>query len=168
MKNKFINGLLLVLVMSFTSCYDDLEVGGTETQNMSGDWWVQLLIDDGAGNWVDGFGVGYFHVSTYNTAANTSSEMWLDDHGFWPYKAKVPINYDSQTFSAVDLADPFSDPDLPVTATIMDGKILDDVATTSGGNQSDSIHYRIEWSDYPGVDFMVAGYRRTGFAEDEH
>jgi hypothetical protein len=38
----------------------------------------------------------------------------------------------------------------------------------SGGNKSDLISYKIEFSDDPGTIYEVNGYKRTGFAEDEH
>ncbi|WP_409187208.1 lipid-binding protein [Antarcticibacterium sp. 1MA-6-2] len=48
------------------------------------------------------------------------------------------------------------------------GKVLLDAATTSGGNITDSIHMNVEFSDDPGTVYTLAGYRRTGFLEDEH
>ena len=55
-----------------------------------------------------------------------------------------------------------------ITVNIANGKILPGAATSSGGNVTDSIYFQIEFSDDPGTLYDVAGYRRTGFLEDEH
>lgn len=152
---------MLALTM-FISCDEggDLDIGGTATQDMAGDWYVEFLVDG-----QDIYGLGYSLLSTYNTAANKNTEMWIDDHeNTWAYKLKTSVDYANKTFSGTDLENQVYD----ITATINDGKILKDAATTSGGNVSDSIYFEIEFSDQPGTIYQVTGYKRTGFPEDEH
>jgi hypothetical protein len=163
-----ITSLLLLLVTFTLSCdrVGDETVGETSTKEMSGDWYVTFKVGG-----VDVYNLGYTLLSTYNTAANNGSEMWIEDHknSYW-YKMKTPINYSAKTFGGTGLASsvPDGSSTYDVTCKITDGKIVKDGATTSGGNKSDLISYKIEFSDDPGTIYEVNGYKRTGFAEDEH
>lgn len=152
------------MVGSF-SCQKELKPGGTATQDFSGDWWVFLLGDDGDGNYVDVWGAGYLLLSTYNTAANVPDKMFLD-FGWWPFKGVVDLDQSANLFGGIDIQS--INPDLDITATIENGTIIRNAATTSGGNVADSIYMIIEFSDDPGYPYILAGYRRTGFEEDEH
>ncbi|MCS2850460.1 hypothetical protein NXX05_24180 [Bacteroides thetaiotaomicron] len=55
----------------------------------------------------DPFGAGHLQMSTYNTASNSETEVWLDDLGnFWEYKKlKVNVNYAARTFSTTGFVD---------------------------------------------------------------
>lgn len=171
MKNKIeINNpifiVLMLLASMFISCdaTGDLDPGGTAVQEMAGDWFVELLTDDGSGNLVDMYGIGYYKLSTFNTASDDGTELFLDDHGLWPMKSIANVNLDSKTFSGDGLGNEY---DESVTVNIMDGKILTDAATTTGGNKSDSIYFRVIYADDT-REFVIKGYKRTGFVEDEH
>lgn len=167
MKIKFFNILLMLSLIGFATSCDRVgdgdvsdDQGGTSTQEMAGDWYVKFTVDG-----VDVYNLGYTLLTTYNTAANNGQEMWIDDHGnTWEYKVKAPINYTAQTFSGANLQNQSYD----VKMTITEGKILKGAATTTGGNKSDSIVYKVEFADDPGTIYTVGGYKRTGFAEDEH
>lgn len=152
---------LLALTM-FVSCDEggDPDIGGTAVESMAGDWYVKYLVDG-----EDIYGLGYKLLSTYNTAANVSTEIWVDDHDLWPLKVKATSNTSDLTFSGTNMEN-IAGTDL--TATITEGKILKEAATTSGGNISDSIYIQIEFSDDPGTIYTLEGYKRTGFADDEH
>ena len=158
---------MILFATSFLSCdaTNDLEPGGTAVQEMAGDWFVQLLADDGTGNLVDIYSIGYFRISTYNTSENISSELFVDDHGLWPMKSIVNVDIGSKTFSGNALSNEY---DETITSDIANGFILSDAATTTGGNVSDSIYYKVEFSDDPGTEYFITGYKRTGFLEDEH
>ncbi|TXF77361.1 lipid-binding protein [Chryseobacterium sp.] len=167
MKRKFLNILLMLsLIGLVTSCdrVGDGDVsddqGGTSTQEMAGDWYVKFTVDG-----QDVYNFGYTLLTTYNTAANNGQEMWIDDHdNTYEYKVKTPINYSTKTFSGANLQNQSYD----VAMTITEGKILKGAATTTGGNKSDSIVFKVEFADDPGTIYTVGGYKRTGFAEDEH
>ncbi|MBB4807411.1 hypothetical protein HNP38_002717 [Chryseobacterium defluvii] len=169
-KNIFKVLLVFIVALLFIpiSCdrVEDIDDEGTSTQDMAGDWFVTRSV---GGVEVS----GHVLISTYNTSANNGSEMWIDDHegniwGFadYPIKFKTPINYSQKTFGGSSLQNLYQDYD--ITINVSDGKILKDAATTSGGNKSDSIIFKAEFSDEPGVIYTFAGYKRTGFAEDEH
>lgn len=164
--------ILFFLTISgiFYSCDEggELDPGATEVVDMAGDWYVQTQDESGA------VLLDYTLISTYNTSAN-ESEMWVDDHSnIWIFKCKTPVNTSSLTFSGMDLESSIDDdgdpatPNYEITVNISEGKILKDAATTAAGNVTDSIYFKAEFSDDPGTIYQIAGYKRTGFLEDEH
>jgi hypothetical protein len=151
---------MLVGVMIITSCQKELEIGETATKKMAGEWFLRTS-DDGGQTWGD-----YTHFSTYNTASNSSSEMWIDDlETFWQMKGKVNIDLNNKTFSGTDIQNEYYES----TFTITDGKILEKAAKASGSKTvTDSLYFKATFSDDPGTEYILAGYRKTGFLEDEH
>lgn len=153
----------LVLIISSASCRKEPVAGGTVTQKLAGEWWVQFPDDD------EYFGgAGYLPFSTYNTAANSPDSMFVDDlKGIWEIKGKVKIDVSNQTFSAENIVNEYYDS----TFSIIDGKILTGAATAPGsGDKTDSISFSFTLSDddVPGTVHHAAGYKRTGFSEDDH
>ena len=162
---KNITILFAAMAVMFTSCKKDFEPGGTEVEKMAGDWWVTATIMDN-GQELGDAGVGHFRMYTYNTAANSSTEMWLEDGGFfWDYKVKVNIDYNNRTFTTNDFIDNTS---YECKVKITDGKILEGLATTPSGMPADSIVYMIQFSDDENnLTYKVSGFRRTGFSNDD-
>ncbi len=161
MKSKL---LIFLAFLSFgvVSCDlgDDPEVTGTATEAVAGEWWVTFSA---GGEDL----TGYTELTTSNTAANVASEFLITDNAHqWDYKVKSPLNLSAQTFGGTGLQNLVEGYD--ITMSITNGKILENVATSTGGNVTDSIYFDIEFSDDPGTIYTVAGYRRTGFLEDEH
>jgi hypothetical protein len=160
--------LALMLVLGMGSCKKAPVIGGTATQALAGEWWVKL--DNGADATGD-FGPGYYNFSTYNTAANIPTEMWVDDDNnaksFWDIKGKVTTNVANRTFSGTNIANQ----DYTSTFTITNGVIIPNAATAPGSkDKTDSIYFNITFSDDPvlGTVHKVAGYKRTGFSQDDH
>jgi len=160
--------LIVLLVVTVESCRKDPKVGGTAVQNLSGEWWVK--IDNGNDPTGD-FGPDYYNFSTYNTASNTPDSMWVDDDNnaksFWDVKGKVHTNVANRTFSAANI----DNQDYTSTFTITNGKIIPKGAHASGTKDVvDSIYFEITFSDdpVPGTLHKVGGYKRTGFAQDDH
>lgn len=196
---KYISLALMTIALSFGFVSCDVETneepGGTNVQNMAGRWTVSVSQVDENGNVVfepeDLFGVVDADLFTYNTSANSSTEMWIDDDGnFWSFKFKMPINYGAGTFSATDVlynddmreiaeliaagqtpTDKNGNPLTAETATITDGKILYGQGHNIHGMPTDSISFYITFSDDPyGAQFgyakhHVAGTRYSGFYE---
>ena len=153
----------IILSSAFVSC--DLgkepEIEGTKIQEMCGEWYIEVLDING-----DLAAPGYHLITTSNTAANTATDMILDDHELWPCKVKCQVNYAGKLIVAASgLSNEY---DETIGVSIKEGKIIKDAATTSGGNTSDSIYIRLEFADDPGTEYIYAGYKRTGFLEDEH
>ena len=97
--NKYLILLIAAVAFTFVSCNNDTEPGGTEVKSMSGEWWVTCTFESTPGVWEDAVG-GHVKFSTYNTAANKSTEMCLNDLGkIWPFKSVVDVDYTAKTFS---------------------------------------------------------------------
>src|SRR5690606_34339586 len=139
MKRLLFTAIFIISQFLFISCEKE-EIGGTATQKMAGEWYVKVVAIDDNGDVVyedeDLFGLGYFHLDTYNSAANIPTEMWINDNGnFWDFKAKIKVDLDAMTFHAEDVQNEAYDSRL----TITDGKILLGAATTPSGMPADSI-----------------------------
>jgi len=159
-KIKFL--LFFVTLGFFVSCDEggEQDPGATAAVAMAGDWYVKLLINN-----VDVYGIGYYQLSTYNTAANDGTQIWIDDHGLWPAKVKATINLSGLTFDGSALANEYK---ASATADISNGKIIKKGTTAPSGTVVDSIFFNVEYADDPGTVYEVTGYKRTGFLEDEH
>lgn len=149
--------MLLLVVTTYSSCKKDQVIGGTEVQDMSGEWWVNTTYDGGES--------GFYKISTFNTAANSASEMWIDDDNtFYGLKAKVKTNVSSHTFTADEADELYYE----VKVTITDGKVIKNAATAPGtGIKTDSIYFNATFTGDPTV-YNYAGYKRTRFHEDDH
>jgi hypothetical protein len=156
--------LFTLLALFFTSCQKDIEPGETAVRSMSNEWWLE---------W-DGLPETFFPFSTYNTADNNTTQMWLDDNftfktltGDEQLKGKVNVDLNNLTFSGTDI--PNADPNLPITFTVTNGKIIPNGAKGPvSGAVTDSIYFELAFSDEPGTVYKMSGYARTRFAEDDH
>lgn len=140
--------------------------------------------------WYDEFGKVY-EFRTFNTAANNTTEMWLEDASFWATQTKVNVDLANKTFEApgtltqeanevetsagvytVLSAYTNSGNDIAYGCgvVIMGGKILKDAAHAPGsGMQTDSIVFYIKYNDdyNENMYYRVSGYRKTGYTEDD-
>lgn len=165
--------LCLVGTLLYTSCKKD-EIGGTNGEKTAGEWYVTVVAVDEEGNVVyeddELFGIGHFHLDTYNTSTDDPTEMWIDDNtNFWETKGKISVDPNALTFSGADVPNQYYDSQFTVT----NGKILLKAATTPSGMPADSIVFNLNFSDdnYPEQlgfsSYKVSGYRYTGFAGDD-
>lgn len=163
MKNILTKSCMIVCIsMVFSSC--DLTetpvIEGTKLEEMCGEWWFR--ISSGG----DLVAPNYFLLTTSNTSANTNVDLLLDDHETWPCKVKCKVDLSTLAFvQQANIANYYSS---NIGVSIKEGKILKKAATTTGGNVSDSIYIKFEFADDPGTEYIYAGYKRTGFLEDEH
>lgn len=165
---KYIKYSLILLVFGLVSCDlgSEPDIEGTKLQAMCGEWWVQVYA---AGEDQE---LGYHLLTTANTADNNETDLITDDHGlltpydYPPIKVISKVNLGGLLFN--------NTPDLPnlnageSAVSILEGKIIKGAATTPGGNKTDSIYVKFEFKTVPGEQYEYAGYRRTGFREDEH
>lgn len=154
--------ILLMVVAVLSSCKKDDETPGTAMKAMAGEWFLHYS-DDGGETWGD-----YAHFSTYNTASNSATAMWIDDlETFYnpSMKGVVSVDLANKTFSGTNVVNKNGD----LTFTITDGKLLEKAAMAPGSKTiTDSLYFNVVFSDDPTVTYTLAGYRKTGFAEDEH
>lgn len=160
--------MAIALSFGFAGCSTETseEPGGTNVQKMAGRWDVQVDVVDESGSvlYEDPYGLGTITIMTYNTADNSSNQMWLDDDGkFWAFQMKVDVDYQARTFSC-----PEKDYDAAGTGTavVTGGKILEGAAKNLHGMPNDSIVFNIKFSDDDNnFTFRVSGQRYTGFYE---
>lgn len=162
--------MLVFSLFIITSCEKD-EIGGTATEKMAGEWYVTADAVDASGKVVysDYYGLGKFHLDTYNTSSNSTTELWINDNGnFWDFQTKINIDLKTMTFQATDAQNIAYNSKL----TITNGKILLGAATTPSGTPGDSIVFNVTFNDDTApaddgfVTYRVAGYRYTGLAND--
>lgn len=162
-KTQFIIPVATFLIMSFFSCdvVEDYDAGATKVVEMAGDWYVKTF--DG-----DTEVIGYQLISTYNTAADNGNQIWIDDHQhIWEFKAKANVDYQNLTFDGDNLESKVGD--YEITVSISNGKITKGDVLTDAENPTDGISFDIQFSDdTDNKTYTIKGYKRTGFAEDEH
>lgn len=164
----------LSLVFLLTSCdklddldsYKKIDVGGTATMPFNGEYWVTFdAYNSTTKTWERDPGkLGYVRIMFYNLASNIADSVWFDDlHALDPFgldamKAKVKCDVKSKKFAETTNA----------AFKVFDGAVILKGALTPGKNVSDSIYITFELAADPGVTYRYAGYRRTGFLEDDH
>lgn len=178
-------------LLTLVACSKD-EIGGTEMESMAGQWYCTIDAVDDNGNIItqtlDGSpndGTNYFGletgktlVLTYNVAANTPDQMWVNimgvgnfaaDHknpGYPDYDFITKVNCDqaSLTFSSkesLNIADPVIwshededgnvviDAQVDPMAVSIEGKILKGAGHQNNGSPADSIIMYVKYKDDP-------------------
>ena len=190
---KVLYSAALLLLATLTSCEKE-DIENTATVNMAGQWYVQVDAVDDAGkpikNGEDYFGFGRVVIVTCNTAANSTSEMLIDDlggfdvaagygNGNYPsysLKSKINVDLGALTFSsnnATNLSDKNKfDSDLyPIT--IEGGKILPGAGRQNNGSVADSIVFYVKYAGDPWfpddgyAKYKVSGIRYSGLVEND-
>lgn len=160
-KNIIINTVVMALLVLFSSsCKKDQEIGGTAVQNLAGDWYVKV---NGTGS--------YITLSTYNTAANLSTEMWLQSTGLKSgtvalgVKGKVAVDANAQTFTGTNVANVASTSATIPTFNVANGKVVSNGTTGPvSKTPTDLISLDITIN---GVTYKVEGFHKTGFQVDD-
>ena len=164
MKKFMYTAIVAIVLINFASCKKDFDAGGTTQQQLTNEWWAKLLLKGQDQT-------GYQKYLTYNTSSMDS--LWVDDQkNGYGFKVKAGFDASAQTFSTSTAGSPNSyyvgTPNFPATARIMDGKVITRGARSPSGVITDSIYFRVIFSDDPTDTFTVAGYGRTNRAEDDH
>ncbi|WP_298484224.1 lipid-binding protein [uncultured Maribacter sp.] len=147
----------ILFVTSFVAC----EVESVPDEN-------DVVISEVTGTWVvdmiyNGDDAGTNTISIYNTGANDTNVMWLDDQEHsWGLKAQVPLDLAALTFGGTALDELY----YGVTVDITEGIIVKGGATTPSGDIVDSISFKAEFSDIPGEIWEYSGYKSTAKIED--
>lgn len=170
MKNNILI-LVAFLVIIMASCKtEDIDPGKADNNDLSGEWFVEYNHPV-FGH--DPFGVGYTRLLTSTTASQSATELIItDEENFWEYRVKAKMDVASKTFGSADTLANYIHDDVRVL--IRNGKIIEGAVTTAAGVVTDSIYFEVWFEDLEGSTgiesdtLIVAGYRRTGFLEDEH
>jgi hypothetical protein len=150
--------LASMLVLGMGSCKKDPVVGGTAVQALAGEWWVTTVGSDGSTSKV-------YALSTYNLASNRPDSLWIDDgNKYYGLKAKVGCSVPGLSFSVASANELY----FGVKVTVTLGKIMPMAATAPGSkDKTDSIYFKAVFTGDP-VTYTYSGYKRTGFAQDDH
>ena len=130
-----------------------------------------------------------YTFDTYNTSDNLTNQMWMRCTSSIPtfsavstipksFKAKISCDAAALSFSTtgitqnLNVAASTSWPAYPVNAiidsiTITEGKITLNSVTMPSLVKSDRISFKLAKTKVPGVTYLVEGYRRTRWNEDE-
>lgn len=156
--------VFLITLLGVYGCddegYEDYNSLETMTKDLSGDWYVSVYDESGNDNLT-----GYFLFSIYNTAEDNAS-MWIDDHNsVFPLKAVVSANVDELTFSVQSAENVYDDEG---AATVSEGKVFRDGGMASNTKAVvDSLAFKVTFANDENT-YLVAGFKRSGFLEDEH
>lgn len=163
---KKIIAIIAFSLVALVSC-NKFQVENTATVNLAGNWVCTVYGDDGNGNWAI---LGGAEFLTYNTVANVPTEIWITDQkGFWETFCKIDAN--NGAFSFGKEGKEYLDNYNGVGQMIWGGKVTNGGAKAPGTKSTvDKIEFFIAFSDdntpYCSP-YYVAGYRRTGFPEDD-
>ncbi|PIB34307.1 hypothetical protein BFP72_02100 [Reichenbachiella sp. 5M10] len=166
MKNIFRNIILPFMFLGLVSSCDQesADPGATEMEALAGEWYIQYYVETpaGSGEFAD-TGYGYYKVITSNTAANTATEMLVDDLG-WGITYKVDVS--GFEFSVTDSPDLAGSTD---AVSINNGIVIPDGGLSTSGVVTDSISFEfVQPTATDNALYRASGVRRTGFLEDEH
>jgi len=163
--------ILVAMVVALGACdpndtIEEYTVETTELGSMlAGEWYVTYTVDGDV--WASNS-----KISTFNTVADSGTEMWIDDaENFWGLKAVLNCDPTTNTFSGEQVDELY----YGIKVDITNGKILPGAGTTAAGNVTDSISFEVTYFDIDSdtglldpTHAVVGGVRRTGFLEDEH
>jgi len=163
-KNKNIAAfsIAILVLVCLGSCKKEFDSGNTVTQKLANEWWCRLLLNNQDLT-------GYQKYATYNTSKGDS--LWVDDfENGYGFKIKAQYDLSALTFSTGGSANQYYNgtPNFPQTAKIVGGKVLPMAGHSTSGILTDSIYFKIVFSDDPVDTFVVAGTARTNRAEDDH
>lgn len=164
---------MAALALLTAACGKD-EPGATATEQLAGQWYVTAAALDEQGSVAKEYtSLGHFLILTYNTAANSGSEIWVDDRGkFWNFKVKASA-------AALTFATGGAAPNAALNrdgtpyecqVRVEEGRILPGAATTPHHTPADSVVMYVSFSDDSpafGTRYRLAGYRYTGLTADD-
>lgn len=154
--------LVFILVLfTIISCNKKtFDPGATSAVKVTNEWWVNLYLGGQAQY------SSFSKIETYNTAANTDS-IWVDDLGnLWQFKIRAKFNADSLTFRATNAPNYW--PKYPITVSIQNAKVMPNMAKSTTGVVTDSIYFKVIFSDDPTNTYEVKGTGRTMWTPDDH
>jgi len=156
MYKKFV--FIAIVLFTIVSCEKSFVPGATKSKDVANEWWADLYVD----------GAAYYgtpsKIMTYNTVADNDS-IWVDDGGnLWDFKVKAKFDAKALTFQTTDAQNENYD----ITVTITDGKIMPKAAKSTTGVVTDSIYFKVVFSDDPTNTYEIRGTGRTMWAEDDH
>jgi hypothetical protein len=169
--------LLCVFAATLISCetYQDPEVEYSPIYPLSGEWRVRITnVNTNAL-----VSSSMYTFGTYNTTDNSTTQMWIRTTSNVPtfhptstlrtLKSKISCDVAGLSFSTTSIVQNLGVTTNAVidTITITEGKITLGDVTMPSKVKSDRIRFKLTKTKSPGVTYLVEGYRRTRWQEDE-
>lgn len=107
-----------------------------------------------------------------NNTDNLSDKCWVRIGSYsstaaYAINGKLDCNVSSLTFSGTEIMNLAGNVETSTAKfTLKEGKILLMAAKAPSGAKADSIHFTYTSTKKPGITYVVAGYRYTGWVED--
>lgn len=172
--------ILCFFLVTAASCetYKDYEIEYSPVYPLSGEWIVKFTDTSVTPNVTDKITV----LSTYNTADNSTTQMWIRDVTSTsgatavPYYVipvtgkfcgKINCSVAGKSFSGENINNTQVTTGTIPTFTITEGTIVIDGYDTATKGKSDRITFKMTDSRKGGKVYSVTGFRRTRWLDDE-
>ena len=171
--------LILSFFLAFAAgceTYDDYKIEYSSVYPLSGEWMVRFTT---VTKTVDGLTdstitSGLIVLSTFNTADNSTTQMWIratssSTNAAYTgrFTGKINCNVADKTFTGDNTVNTYFSSGTIPTFTISAGTIVTDGYDTASKGKSDKITFTMIDTRKPGKTYTVSGFRRTRWAEDE-
>jgi len=170
--------LLCVFAATLVSCetYSDPKEDNTPIYPLSGEWRVRIR-NVNADTLVNK--TGMYTFGTYNTSDYSSTQMWIRTTSAIPtfhatsalrtLKSKISCDVTGLSFSTTGVVQNIGVSSNAVidTITITEGKVTLNSVLMPSGVMSDRITFKLTKTKSKGVTYLIDGYRRTRWNEDE-
>ena len=160
--------LIFIAIVFFTlnACKKTFDPGTTKAAKVANEWWANLYKDGQPVNST------FAKIETYNTATNNDS-IWIDDLGnLWNFKIKAKFDATSLTFQATNaVSKNYLTPppgNAYITVTITEAKIMPLAAKSTTGVPTDSIYFKVVFSDDAATTYEIKGTGRTRWSPDDY
>jgi hypothetical protein len=167
-KKLFILCFFLVITASCET-YKDYVMEFSPVYPLSGEWLVRFT-DTSVTPSVSGLVV----LSTFNTADNSTNQMWIRATSTSTaaaytgrFTGKISCDVAAKTFSGSAVPNTFYTAAPIPTFTVTGGTVITDGYDTATGGKSDKITFTITDTRKPGKTITVSGFRRTRWLDDE-
>ena len=166
--------ILCFFLVTAASCetYKDYEIEYSPVYPLSGEWMVRFTDAS-----VTPSTSGLFVMSTFNTADNSTTKMWIRVTSTSAtaaniaytgrFDGKISCDVAAKTFSGENVVNTYYTTGTIPTFTITAGTVIKDGYDTATGGKSDKITFTITDSRKPGKTKTVTGFRRTRWLDDE-
>ena len=165
MKSKTLIYVLLAFVgITASSCKKDQpDVEVSPVYPMSGEWYVKVYNADNTLARAT-----YTTLSTYNTSANSNSEIWmkmLSGTVNYGLLGKVAVDVNAKTISGTNATNIAFTPNLKFS--ILEGKVLLNATTLKSKVVADSIYVKYT-TEKDGKTYILSGHRRSQYEIDQY
>ena len=159
---------LLLVAVPGCETYDDYEIEYSPVYPLCGEWLVRFTDTSVTPNVTSGLIV----MSTFNTADNSTDRMWIrttSTSASYPgrFNGKIECNVEGRSFSGSNTQNTWYASDPIPTFTVTDGTVITDGYDTATGGKSDKITFTMTDTRQSGKTYIITGFRRTRWPDDE-